>query len=133
MTNNRDISPTAAKLRELIGSSCPVCRGELDNTNLLNSRVQSANTKNQKRALDLCRVVEKREWNLLSGYKEFEGDQNTVIVKLIAGPHADAVVLSFLDKHDLWGAPEFIRHEQISPDEQLTICNSLTGLRWTDF
>jgi len=80
----------------------------------------------------LSQHVEKHEWSELSGFKDFIGNLDTLVVYAIKGPHPDGIVVLIRDPADLYARIEVYREEIVTSDELAAISSLVSEDEWQE-
>ncbi|HJX85013.1 MAG TPA: hypothetical protein VJ723_11770, partial [Candidatus Angelobacter sp.] len=87
---------------------------------------------NRPRVQLLSQHVEKHEWSELSGFKDFIGNLDTLVVYAIKGPHPDGIVVLIRDPADLYARIEVYREEIVTSDELAAISSLVSEDEWQE-
>lgn len=122
-------NPTAEKLKRLT-STCSVCGRGLDGHRFAQIASTVANEGNARRVQQLFGHVKRHQWEALKDYADFRGDQNTVIMYAITGPHGGGMVLLILDPFELYESAELYLQEQLTASEVAAILQLSPAETW---
>jgi hypothetical protein len=124
-------NPTATKIRRLV-SRCSVCKAALSGHRFAEIASTVATEANKSNVQKLLKHVKEHQWSALLGYRDFQADQNTVIVYLIAGPHTGGMVVLIRDPVELYEGAELYLQEQLDTDELEAIVTLIPAENWKD-
>jgi hypothetical protein len=125
-------NPTAAKLRGLV-SRCSVCSADLSRHRFAQIASTVATEDNKRSVQELLGHVRQHEWDALTIYKDFRGDQNAVLVYSITGPHSGGMVILIRDPFELYEPAELYLQEQLSSDEVAAVTALAPAEDWQEF
>lgn len=77
--------------------------------------------------------MRQHEWDALTIYKDFRGDQNAVLVYSITGQHNGGMVILIRDPFELYEPAELYLQEQLSPDEVAAVTALAPAEDWQEF
>lgn len=122
-------SPTATKLRALI-PRCSVCSTDMSRHRFAQIATTVATEDNKLRVQELLGCVKHHQWSALTKYKDFQPDQNAVVVYSITGPHSGGMVVLIRDPFELYEPPELYLLEQLSPAEVSVVAALVPAGDW---
>ena len=123
---------TVAMLRGLV-PKCPVCEGSLSGHRFVQLASTVAAEGNRSRVLEFIEHFRRHRWETLVGYQDFQGDQNAVIVFLIAGQHESGIAILIRDPYELYESAELYLTEELGADEMISVSGLVPGNDLQDF
>jgi hypothetical protein len=125
-------NPTAAILRRLV-SRCSVCGADLSRHRFAQMASTVATKDNIRSVQELLRHLQQHEWDALTRYKDFRGDQNAVLVYSITGLHNGGMVILIRDPVELYEPAEVYLQKQLSSEDVAAVTLLVPAEAWREF
>ena len=119
-------------LRGLV-SRCSVCSADLSRHRFAQIASTVATGDNKRSVQELLGHVRQHEWDALTMYKDFRGDQNAVLVYSITGPHDGGMVMLIRDPFEPDEPAELYLQEQLGAEEVAAVTTLAPAEDWQEF
>jgi hypothetical protein len=124
-------NPTAAAVRRLV-PKCLVCSAGPALHHFAEIASFPCNEETKARVKELFYHVRNHEWESLSGYKDFRGDQDDALVYAVTGPHTEGMVVLIRDPTDLYSRVEIYLEEIVTAEEVEKIRTLVPSNAWQE-
>ena len=118
--------------REL--ETCGVCKRALSSTHRF-AKVASVIVEPSENPsiVQLADAIVHRDWQLLTGFNDWNGDRDNLVVYFVDCPDGGGTLVQIYDPVELYESPHIYRKELLDNEETRVLSESIPGERWNPF